>query len=211
MTPARPAAPRGNPRKWLRRLHAWCGMALAGMLLLFALTGFLLNHRALMKIPALDKQEVARVLPLPARPPDPAALAAQVAAPLGVDAGAFKPRIEAERTLEWDGRTVVQPARWTLTADTPSQSIRVEYWAGSNQAEARLTRPNLWLYLARLHMAIGTGPAWVLFSDAVALGLAALALSGFWMWGRLHGQPRRLATLAAGGAALAGLLAWLAG
>lgn len=211
MRAKQPPPPRANPRKWLRRLHAWCGMALAGMLLLFALTGFLLNHRAQMKIPALDKQEVVHVLPLTERPADPAALAALVAAPLGVDAGSFKARIEPGRSVEWDGRPLRQPARWTLTADTPSQSVRVDYWAGGAQAEARLTRPNLWLYLARLHMAIGTGTAWILFSDAVALGLGALALSGFWMWGRLHGSPRRLATLAAGGAALAGLLAWLAG
>lgn len=211
MPPDRPAPARANPRKWLRRLHAWCGLALAGMLLLFTLTGFLLNHRAVMKIPALDKQEVTRILPLPERPADPAALAAQVASQLGVDAGSFKPRVEAERTVAWDGRPLVQPARWTLTADTPAQSIRIDYWVGSGQAEARLTRPNLWLYLARLHMAIGTGPAWILLSDAAALGLGALALSGFWMWGRLHGPPRRLAALAAAGTALAGMLAWLAG
>ena len=52
---------------------------------------------------------------------------------------------------------------------------------------------------------------WILLSDAAALGLTFLALSGFLLWGRLHGSPRRLAALAAGGLGLAGGLAWLAG
>ena len=73
----RPAAQRGNLQKWLRRIHAWFGLAIASMLLLFAVTGFLLNHRAVMKIPALDRKEVMQILPLEAGPADPQALAAE--------------------------------------------------------------------------------------------------------------------------------------
>jgi len=207
----RPVVHRGNGQKWLRRIHAWFGLALAAMLLLFASTGFLLNHRAEMKIPALDRKEITQLLPVEATPADPQALAAALAPALGVDATALKPRIEPTRAVTWDGGEVRQPERWTLRADTPSESVQIEYWRGSRQAEAKRTKPNLWLYLARLHMAIGTGPAWVLLSDAAALGLAFLGLSGFWLWGRLHGSPRRLTVLASGGLALAGGLAWLAG
>ncbi|NMG73811.1 PepSY-associated TM helix domain-containing protein [Aromatoleum diolicum] len=206
-----PAASRGNSQKWLRRIHAWFGLGLAAMLLLFACTGFLLNHRAQMKIPALDRKEITQLLPVEATPADPRALAAALAPALGVDAAALTPRVEPARVVSWDGGEVRQPERWTLRADTPSESVQVEYWRGSHQAEAKRTKPNVWLYLARLHMAIGTGPAWVLLSDAAALGLAFLGLSGFWLWGRLHGSPRRLAGLASGGLALAGGLAWLAG
>lgn len=208
----RPAATaRANPRKWLRRLHAWCGLALAAMLLLFAVTGFLLNHRAVLKIPALERHEVLQVLPLAQPVASPAALAAQLAAGLGVEAADLKERVEAARELEWEGKTLRQPERWTLSADTPMRSIRIDYWAGSRQAEARLARPNLWLHLARLHMAIGTGPAWILLSDTVAIGLVFLGLSGFWLWGRLHGSARRLALFSAGGLSFALLLASLAG
>lgn len=210
MSPGR--SPAGaNPMKWLRRLHAWCGLALAAVLVLFAVTGFLLNHRAVMKIPALEKREVLQVEALAAPADSPQALARRLEGALGVPATAFKARVEPARQVEWNGQELEQPARWLLNADTPSESIRVEYWAGSRQAEVRRSRPNLWLHLARLHMAIGTGPAWVLLADAAALGLAFLGLSGFWFWGRLHGPRRRMGLLAGGGLALAAGLGWLAG
>ena len=209
-TPTRVTS-RGNPQKWLRRLHAWCGLALAAMLLLFTVTGFLLNHRSVMKIPALDRQEATQILRLTSAPDSPDALARAVGPQIGLDPQSFSKRVEAARVLPVADARVTQPARWILRADTPSQSIQVDYWSGSLQAEARHTKPNLWLHLARLHMAIGTGPTWILLSDAAALGLTFLALSGFLLWGRLHGSPRRLAALAAGGLGLAGGLAWLAG
>lgn len=204
-------APRSNPRKWLRRLHAWTGLALAVPLLLFALTGFLLDHRAVMKIPAFEKREVLQVLAFDAAASSPDALAERLAPTLGVAAEALQRRIEPARRVEWNGVPVDQPARWTLSADTPSESLRVDYWAGSRQAEFRRSRPNLWLHLARLHMSVGAGPAWVLLADAAALGLVFLGLSGFWLWSRLHGSRRRLAWLAGGGLMLAAALAGWAG
>lgn len=207
----RPTPARGNAQKWLRRVHAWFGLVIASMLLLFAVTGFLLNHRAVMKIPALDRKEVTQLLPLEAGPADPQALAAALAPALGVEAKALKPKVEPARAVSWGDGELRQPERWTLRADTPSETVQVEYWLGSHQAEVKRTKPNLWLYLARLHMSIGTGPAWVLLSDAAALGLAFLGLSGFWLWGRLHGSRRRLTLLASIGLALTSTLAWLAG
>lgn len=181
------------------------------MLLLFATTGFLLNHRAVMKIPALERNEVRQVLPLEQAAPSPQALAAWLAPGLAVDADTLEVRTEAARDMEWDGRTVRQPERWTLLADSPARAIRIDYWVGSLQAEARLAHPNLWLHLARLHMSSGTGPLWILLSDAVAIGLVFMGLSGFWLWGRLHGSPRRLTLLLTGGLALSVALGWLAG
>lgn len=207
----RPAPTRGNSQKWLRRIHAWIGVGLSAMLLLFATTGFLLNHRAVMKIPALDRREVTQLVPVDTPPADPQALATALATALGLEATALKPKVEPARAVRWSERELVQPERWTLRADTPSESVQIEYWKGGRQAEVTRTRPNLGLYLARLHMSVGAGPAWVLLADAVALGLAFLGLSGFWLWGRLHGSPRRLALLAGGGLTLAAGLAWVAG
>lgn len=209
--PAEHRAAASNPRKWLRRLHAWCGLILVALLVFFAGTGFLLNHRSVLKIPALDKQEVqqVQVLELPAATPQ--SLAARMEVAVGIPAAALKAKVEPARRLEWNGVEVEQPARWLLTADTPSESIRIEYWVGSRQVEVRRTRPNLWLHLARLHMGTGTGPTWTLFADGAALGLAFLGLSGFWLWSRLHGSRRRLTLLASGGLALVASLGWLAG
>jgi len=208
---SRPATQRGNSQKWLRRIHAWFGLAIASMLLLFAVTGFLLNHRAVMKIPALDRKEVTQVVPVEGTPSDPQALATALGPKLGVDATALKPKVEPARTVSWSDGELRQPERWTLRADTPSETVQVEYWLGSRQAEVKRTQPNLWLHLARLHMSIGTGPAWILLADAAALGLAFLGISGFWLWGRLHGSRGRLTLIFSGGLALAGSLAFLAG
>lgn len=209
--PAPTVGGRINPQKWLRKLHAWTGLALATVVLLFAVTGFLLNHRDVMKIPALQRQEVRELVSLADMPATPQALLVQLALPLDPELGKLRTTVEAAREMEWEGRRVRQPERWRISHDTPSLSTRVEYWVGGSQAEVVRTKPNLWLHLARLHMAIGTGPGWILLADAVAIALAALSLSGFWLWGRLHGSALRLGVLALGGGALVVTLALLAG
>lgn len=203
----RPAA----AQKWLRRLHAWVGLALAALLLLFAATGLLLNHRAVMKIPALERNEVVVVLPLVVVPATPEALAVMLAGRFAWAPESMVIRREAARTVEWSGQELRQPERWLISSDQPSRSLRVDFWVGSRQAEVRLATPNLWLRLARLHMAIGSGPVWILLADALVVGLVFLAVSGFWLWGRLHGSPRRLVGLAGGGLLLVLLLGGLAG
>ena len=42
---------------WLRRTHAWLGLWGAVLGLLFGLSGFLLTHRAIMKIPVAEFAE----------------------------------------------------------------------------------------------------------------------------------------------------------
>lgn len=200
-----------NMQKWIRRLHAWVGLSLSMVFLLFALTGFLLNHRSVLKIPALQRHEVREVVALETGVSSPQALAARLLPPPLRGGGTQRVVVEAPREVEWDGRVVRQPARWTIHHDTPSQSLRIEHWVGSGRAEILRMRPNLWLRLARLHMSIGTGPAWTLLADAVAVSFAALALSGFWLWGRLHGSRSLLAMLALFGGATALLIGLYSG
>jgi hypothetical protein len=197
-----------NTQKWLRRLHAWLGAALIGLLLFFAITGFALNHRAILKIPFFDKHEVTIMLPLAEPPADPQQLAARLAGQFGFPPGQMQIKREAAREIEWAGRPLTQPEQWIISANQPAKSLRADYWAGNAQAEVRLSQPNLWLHLARLHMAIGTGPVWVVLADLVVAGLLFLAISGLWLWSRLHGSRRRLIGLSGGGLALALMIGW---
>lgn len=190
-------------QKWLRRLHAWLGAALISLFLFFAITGFALNHRAILKIPVFDKHEVSIMLPLVNPPSDPQALATQLASRFDFPPEQMQIRREASRKIEWAGQVLTQPEQWIISANQPAKALHAEYWPGNAQAEIRLSQPNLWLHLARLHMAIGTGPLWVILADMVVIGLLFLALSGLWLWGRLHGSSRRLIGLSGGGLLLA--------
>lgn len=160
-----------------------------------------------MKIPVFEKQEVRQILTLPIVALSPEHLAEMLKFPRE----RLRIRVESERIVEWGDDSIKQPARWRLSSDTPSESIQIEYWAGNRQVEVRRTRPNIWLHLARLHMSIGTGPVWILLSDAMAMALLFLGASGFLLCGKLHGSPRRLALIVTGGLAVVGTLGWVAG
>src|SRR4051812_47553362 len=56
LTPDNPKSRRGIFLKWLRKTHGWIGLWVAALGLLFGVTGFLQNHRAIMKIPTAQAQ-----------------------------------------------------------------------------------------------------------------------------------------------------------
>ncbi|MEO6421747.1 MAG: peptidase, partial [Candidatus Nitrotoga sp.] len=55
--------------KWLRKTHGWIGLWGAAIGLLFGVTGVLLNHRTILKIPAVQAQETMLQYPLPTPAP----------------------------------------------------------------------------------------------------------------------------------------------
>lgn len=55
---------RGKTLKLLRKIHGWLGLWGAVLGLLFGVSGFLLNHRAVMKIPAAKMEETEIQLPM---------------------------------------------------------------------------------------------------------------------------------------------------
>ena len=59
-----------NAIRWLRKMHGWIGLWGATLGLLFGTSGILLNHRAVMKIPAVQAQESTVQLPLPQPAPE---------------------------------------------------------------------------------------------------------------------------------------------
>lgn len=197
---------------WLRRTHAWCGFWGAALALLFGATGILLNHRAVMKIPALHTEQTTVQVALPgASPRDAHALAEQLRHALRLDKPAVLVKEEASQEIQWGGAIVRQPALYRVWFATPKRSYVAEYWAGNTYATVKQQDPNVWAFLTRLHMGTGAGVAWVLLVDTLAGGLLALALTGMLLWSRLHG-PRLLAIGLAGGSALLALaVVWQAG
>jgi hypothetical protein len=188
-----PKLKRARVLAWLRRTHAWCGLWGAALALLFATTGFLLNHRAVLKIPALHTAQATMQLALAAPLPQSAdALAQRVQRLLQLEKPAVVVRTEPAARVYWSGTAVRQPPLFRAFFASPQRSFVAEYWQGNTYVTVKQQDPNFFAYLTRLHTGAGASAAWVLLVDTLAGGLIALALSGVLLWSRLHG-PRLLA------------------
>lgn len=180
--------------KWLRRTHAWLGVWGAVLGLLFGVTGFLLNHRAVMKIPAAENTESEWRIELSEPPPaDATALARMLQRELKLDRPPAKLSIEPAKPAPWGDGRVHQPERWQINFATLNETVMTEYWVGNRSVSVKRLDPNTFAWLTRLHMSTGAGAAWILLADTLAGGLTVLSLTGLLLWTRLHGP--RLAAL----------------
>jgi hypothetical protein len=195
---------------WLRRTHAWLGLWGAGLALLFGTTGFLLNHRLVMKVPAAHIEQTVFQVPLQVRPSDAQALALQLQKALRADRPATLVRVEPAQDVMWNGETVRQPELWRVFFVTPARALNVEYWAGNAYATVKRQDPNAWALLTRLHTGTGATVAWVLLVDTLAGALVTLALTGFMLWSGLHGTRVMALAIGLGSIILTFSLAWRA-
>jgi hypothetical protein len=204
---ARPFS-RGRLLKWLRRIHAWIGLWGAALGLLFGVTGFLLNHRMVMKIPAarMEQSQVELALPDP-RPADAQGLAKWLQSRLALDREPSKVVGEPARQVTWDGQSVRQPAQWKVEFHSPQSSISAEYWVGNGSVSVKRQDVNLFGFFMRLHMGVGMGAGWVLLADSLAGALAFLSLTGLLLWTKLHGSRLTMAGLGLSSLGLAVFLA----
>lgn len=183
--------------KWLRRIHAWVGLWGAALGLLFGISGFLLNHRAVMKIPAVHIEQSQIELALPTPPPvDAKALASWLQAQLTIDHEASKISTEPEKAVMWASQQHQQPALWRVDFHNPQRSISAEYWSGNSYVSVKRQDANAFAFLTRLHKGVGMGVSWVLLADTLAGGLVFLSLSGLLLWTRLHSNRLTMAGLA---------------
>ena len=187
--------------KWLKRTHAWLGLWGAVLGLLFGSTGILLNHRAVMKIPAAKNAESTFQVALPDPPPANAkALASYLQQTLKLDREATKPRIEPAKPAPWGDGKIQQPERWQINFVTQKETVMTEYWVGNRSVSVKRLDPNFFAWLTRLHMGTGASIGWILLADTLAGGLIILSITGLLLWTRLHGP--RLAALGLTGTCL---------
>jgi len=178
--------------KWLRRIHAWVGLWGAALGLLFGVSGILLNHRTIMKIPAaqMEQSQVELALPTPL-PVDAKALAEWLKIQLNIDREPNKIITEPAKTVTWAGQTFQQPGLWRVDFINPQQSVNAEYWVGNAFVSIKRQDANIFAFITRLHKGVGMGTAWVLLADTLAGGLVFLSMTGLLLWTKLHG-PRLL-------------------
>ena len=182
--------------KWLRRIHAWVGLWGAALGLLFGVSGILLNHRAVMKIPAaqMEQSQVELALPTPL-PGDAKALATWLQAQLSIDREPSKISTEQAKTVTWAGQNFQQPGQWRVDFHSPQQSVNAEYWVGNTYVSIKRQDANVFAFITRLHKGVGMGTAWVLLADTLAGGLVFLSLTGLLLWSKLHGSRLAMAGL----------------
>lgn len=188
---------RNRSLRWLRRAHGWLGLWGATLGLLFGASGFLLNHRAVLKIPAAQMPRNEVVVAAPAGGfADPAALERWLRAQFAVAGGSVRARAHPAQAVAWGDQSVQQPARLEVGIEHPRALLSAEYWAGAGTVKVMRADANFWSAITRLHKGSGQSVPWVLLADTIAGSLVLLSLSGILMWTRL--ERRRL--LIAGGA-----------
>lgn len=200
---------RGAFLKWLKRVHAWLGLWGAALGLLFGTSGFLLNHRAQLKINAATPVESTVQVELPddARA-DPKSFARWLTQYAGIE-GEPKVRVMPAKKVIWNDKPVEKPAEWSATLARPDHSVNAIYTAGNRFVEVKRIEQNFWGILNGLHRGAGLGVGWILLADTLAGALVMLSLTGFLLWSRLHG-PRLLALGLVGGAVAWGCVSGLA-
>ena len=198
--------------KWLRKAHGWIGLWGAVLGLLFGSTGILLNHRAVLRIPAARVQESTIQIPLPQpAPADPQAMALWLKRSLRLGPEPARTRAEAPRPVAWGDKSMVQPARWSASFTSPTGNIQAEYWVGNSYVTVKRMDNNLFATLTNLHKGVGMSVGWILLVDTLAGSIILLSLSGVALWALTNRRHHvgiiigALSLLAVGGLALAAI------
>jgi hypothetical protein len=174
---------RGQLIKWLRKAHGWIGLWGAVLGLLFGGTGILLNHRAILKIPAAQVQESTVQMPLPQpAPADPKAMAAWLSSSLGIAREASRVKAEPAKPVAWGDQSLTQPARWSGAFTGPQNGVQFEYWVGNSFVTVKRNDNNAFSTLSNLHKGTGMGIGWILLVDTLAGSIILLSLTGVLLW-----------------------------
>jgi len=186
---------------WLRKTHLYVGLWGAVLGLLFGVTGFLLNHRAILKIPVEKTVQHTVQVALPGLSfGKPEELSAWLQQELDF-APAAAPVIKTQpaKAVVWADREVMQPERWTVTLTRPERGVTAEYFVGNRFVKLDQVDATPIGTLTRLHMSIGVNAFWVLLSDTIAGGMILLSITGLLLWTQLH-TVRTIAVLTSVGA-----------
>lgn len=188
-TTPRPALRKSRKAFWLKQLHMWHWMSSAISLiglLLFAITGFTLNHAADIEASPVVTEKAAQL---------PPPLLRQLAAAARTDGKAPLPKpvatwvednfpVRASAEAEWSADEVYLPA------PRPGGDAWVAIDRASGAVTSEITSRGWISYLNDLHKGRNSGGAWSLFIDIFAGACLIFAITGlFLLW--LHSAKRK--------------------
>lgn len=200
----------GAAIRWLKRVHAWTGLWGALLFLMLGFSGVLLNHRSILKIDTGKPHEVSVVtMPVAAGLiTDEKALGKWAKAALDLPSEPKTPRKEDTAPKMFNGKTVVEPVKWSQTFRHPNGIITADYISGSPSVAIKQEADNALEFVKNLHKGTGVGVAWVLFMDSIAGALIAMSLTGFLLWSRFHGTRLVAGGIVLGSLAFASVALW---
>lgn len=191
---------RGHFLRWLRRIHGWVGLWGAVLGLLFGFSGIFLNHRAVMKIPAVKMEEseiqLAVPEPLPSNAKDFTRFVQQ-ALSIRQDPVKRPPKKDEkpERDVVFMGKDRAQPAIWKVEFQLPQAGIKAEYVAGNQYATIQRQDANVFGFITRMHKGVGMNAGWILLADSLAGALMMLSITGVLLWTKMRGSRLMMAGL----------------
>ena len=172
ITPALPPAPPSRRSgRWLARAafyaHLWLGVLFTVALLSISITGILLNHkRELGLMPDVNHDPAGQftaALPLAVLADKARAATSPAIAETQIDRMDVRPRNGYVKVRFRD------PASTEVTVDI-------------NGGRVLHVGPRGDVFLERLHSGEAFGDKWVLLSDAAAIALTILLITGYWLW-----------------------------
>ena len=187
--PSRPAIKKSRKAFWLKQLHMWHWMSSAVCLiglLLFAITGFTLNHAADIEGSPVVTEKSAEL---------PPALLAQLSAAVPADAKAPLPKpvadwveqtfpVKASNEAEWSADEVYLPA------PRPGGDAWVAIDLTTGAATSEVTSRGWISYLNDLHKGRNSGGEWSLFIDVFSFACLVFAITGLFLL-QLHSAKRK--------------------
>lgn len=178
------AARRNRTHRIVRQLHLWIGAWGAIAAILFGTSGFVMNHRAVLKLPQGSSSDLSKVeLPVPEgvrSTPEAMRTWLRDTQKLDID----NVRVMRAQPVEFNGQKIKPPARWMFSGGNARVSTQAEYSEGNASMTVSTTEQSPLAVLTRLHKGVGGGVAWILLTDTFALAMVALGISGILLWAR---------------------------
>jgi uncharacterized protein len=174
---------------WIRAAHLWIGLWGAMLGLMFGVTGLLMNHRAVLRIPVHESETTHTVVRIPSPFETPDQLTTWVRGRFSLPNARAIARREEPAHVRFSGQEFDQLERWSVTLATSKVSVNARHVPGSGVVDLEAQDATGWSLLMRLHTGNGASAAWVVLVDTIAGAFIVLTLTGILLWTRLRG-PR---------------------
>ena len=195
---------RANTIRLLRKIHGWLGLWGALLGLLFGVSGFLLNHRSIMKIPAAKMEESEIQLAVPAQTPkNNKEFTRFIQETLNINQDPVKPKGprgggKPEHDARFMDKDVKQPQTFKVSFQLPQAHIEAEYIAGNQYALVKREDANVWGFITRMHKGVGANAFWVLLADTIGGAMMVLSITGVLLWTKMRGSRIAIVSLIGG-------------